>query len=248
MMQFLAYAVRDARDSAQKTASGKTSPRACIFAQDAAEICDPAIGCLARPTLHAITDAVVAGLPQGPGTYRLNRYPSPDGRRGIPKCAPHFFRSQSTLCEDKRSFAHIGLAAQAGFDGDPSMASCGGYDTTHNTRGSTCVDPSHRSLSFWRQAPLRPAAALCPNRLSSVRARGLARRRFSTVTFWQVPRSARRAMSPIVRPSRIAADSGTTLTRPQGLRFYQEPSALLRAGGFLYSKACVSGRRAALTP
>ena len=247
-MELRAHAAPDARDSAKKTASGGSLPRACISARDAAENSDVTVACLARAAGDAKVEPVVAGLPQGPGTYRLNRYPSPDGRRGIPKCAPPFFLFRSITCGDRRSFAHIALATQTGFDADRSIASCGCDDTTHKRRGSTCADPSHRSLFFWRQAPLRPAAALCLNRLSSVRARGLARRRFSTGTFLQVLRSARRVMSPIARPSRIAADTGTILTRPQGLRFYQEPSALLRAGGFLYSKACVSGRRVALTP
>jgi len=247
-MESLAYAQLDARDSAQKMGGGGNSRRACISAQNAAENFEPAAGCLARPAGDANVGVVVAGLPQGPGTYRLNRYPSPDGRRGIPKCAPPFFLFRSVFYFDKRSFAHIARLAQAGFDVSPSMASCECYVTTHNTRGLTCADPSNRSSSFWRQALLRLAATLCPNRRSLARAQGLARRQFSAAVFWQVPQWARLEMLRIARPSRIAAESRTALARPQGPRFYQQPSALFRAGGFLYSSACIFGRSAALTP
>ena len=246
-MNCAAYASGNAREFAGQVASGgargKYSPIACIFTQDAAENCAAASWRLAGAGTDDTVTIVAAGLPQGSETHRLYRYPSPVGRRCIPKCAPPIFLFISKQYGYERSFAQNGLRGRAAFDGRAALASCERVQTTHNTRGTSCADPSNRFSSCRLSARLRPAAAPRPSRPCSVQAPVRARRPFWTVTSLRALSLAQRAMSPIARPSRIAASSNPNAAVAAARATHQGPSVPLGAGGLLHFRpgACARG-------
>lgn len=133
------------------------------------------ISSLAQRTIACSFETVVAAFPQWAETYRLNRYPSPDGRPFALVQGPPFFAARSEACESRREVAQIRRRGRDGFDAGPAVA-LSARSHNHSARGDIRCSSSNLSLFWGFWARLRPAATRCPNRRFSAGPRAPARR------------------------------------------------------------------------
>jgi len=80
------------------------------------------ISSLAQRAIACNFGPVVAAFPQWAETYRLNRYPSPDGRPFAVLQRPPFFAARSEVCKGRREVAQIRRRGKDRFDAGPAMA------------------------------------------------------------------------------------------------------------------------------
>lgn len=152
-------------------------PVAMPVARNTAGNCIPPEIGLAKQMAGGNVETVVAGLPQGSGTPRPYRYPSPFGRRCDCYRAPPFFYGGSKGYANKRDFAHSQGNGVRAFDGGVFLASYCGIKNIPDKRGrSPCSEYSNHnpkrcsSFSPCRHLPLavriwarRPLSAVAPD-------------------------------------------------------------------------------------
>jgi len=161
---------------------------------------------LALATVTFSVTHVVAGFPQGPGTFCLNRYPSPNGRRHAWLRASPTFCLKTKSYMDRRGPAQFPLVCADCFDVKDQIALFGGTIPFHKTRGTNrCGHIFSKSLPDLRSLDWQPAATRLANKSSLGRVQVWARQPYWTVTSQLAQLSARPVTSPIVRHSRIAA-------------------------------------------
>ncbi len=175
---------------------------------------------LASSALGGSLETVVAGLPQGSGAPRPNRYPSPYGRRRVANRTPPLFLAVTNAWTHRRDPAHGRLIGDCRFDEEAVLTSYCGTNYAQDKRGSSpCAEHSENNLRlYWPSLPSRPfqpAVTPLSSRRRSAELAVLGPRPSWAATLPLAPSSARRATSPIARPSRTAA---TNTRRPPGAR------------------------------
>lgn len=137
---------------------------ACGFTQITADHAKAVRSHLAQREIAGSLEIVVAAFPQWAETYRLNRYPSPDGRPCTEMYRPPFFAASPMDCAGKRGVAQTRSFLRQRFDARDGMAlSADTHDI--NARGElrcSSVILSRFPSSCW--ARLQPAVIRRPNR------------------------------------------------------------------------------------
>ncbi len=155
---------------------GTFLPTACGFTRIAADHLQDETWGLAQCQIACTITSVVAAFPQWAETYRLNRYPSPDGRPYALLQRPPFFTCESKPYADRRGCAQIARRRRTGFDSAVELA-LSERNSDQETRGDircSSVNPFLYSCAF--QFSWRPAATPCLNRRCSAGPRAPARR------------------------------------------------------------------------
>ncbi len=149
---------------------------------------------------------VVAGLPQGPGTNCLNRYPSPYGRRRVFWRASPIF-SSAEAHRDGQTLASLCMQKGELFDAAAVSTCDRGITPEGSGRGSlSCRKSFHWPQPWLPRLALRPVATHWASRPLSGRARASAPRRCWAAALQPGQPSVRRATSPIATPTQADAD------------------------------------------
>lgn len=192
---------------------------------------------LADTGRNGTLETVVAGLPQGSGTSRLNCYPSPDGRCCVDKRTPPFFPFLANTCDHRQGAAQIRPYARERFDADGVLSSDKGRIPLPHRQGIPPCEThsSHNPRQFSPRSALQPLPAVAArplNRRCLAQVPGPAQPPLWTATLRLARWSARQATLPFARPSRTAALNNT---RRGAYRIPAEPSVPSGAGGFVVS-------------
>jgi len=205
---------------------GYNPPTGRRFARNSAESCTVGWRRLAQGVPGRTIQSVVADLPQGSETIRLNRYPSPDGRQAI-SCLPLLFDYKSEPCGDEWGSADCHLTWREQFSARCVDVIHIGKNKSFPERGETSCDVvsnlQHPYGWFWR---FLPVATRWASRLLSEVLRGPARRRCSMAISLPVRPWVQRETPSIAKP--IPANA-TKLTGAPGRRAserFTRPSAV----------------------
>ena len=190
--------------------------------------------CLAHRENACSNGVVVAAFPQWAETYRLNRYPSPDGRSCAVMHGPPFFPVMPGFCGNGRRPAQTRGQTRHGFDAPARIAlSARRYNRT--VRGKeTCRDFEFSRRPFFWWVRWRPVATRYPNRRFSARRPVSAPRPWWADRFLPGRPSARRATWPSAKSIRKNACK-LNFAPGNGSRLIDKAiAAHPRAGGLFY--------------
>ncbi len=188
-----------------RTSLGVNLPMTCTVARNTADNCIVVQMHLAGPADAVSVTSVVAGLPQGSGAPRPNRYPSPDRRRCAHLRTPPLFVFSSNACAYRQELAQKRVGHTCGFDVDAILHSDMCAQSAYKKRGSrTCSEQSKDNLKlYWQSLSYqrsRPAATQSASRALSVRGRASPARPCWAPIWRLAPWSAQPATSPSARP------------------------------------------------
>ncbi len=214
---------------------GMNLPMASRSARNTADNCIACRNMLARARADGSFGSVVADLPQGSGAPRPHRYPSPDGRRFASMRASLFFCCASGDCPDERDIAHLHFTGSDAFDEPLVLTSDTRARRADQRRdGSPCINHSKNNPRLhWPYSVFlasRPVVTLWSSRRPSGALVVWGPRLFSAPVWREVPSSARRATSPIARPSPTAATDASARCARADMTFIG-PSVPPGAGG-----------------
>ena len=205
---------------------GYNPPTGRRFARNSAESCTVGWRRLAQGVPGRTIQGVVADLPQGSETIRLNRYPSPDGRQAI-SCLPLLFHYIPMTCENEWGSAECQLTSREQFPACRVGVIYNRNSSTFPERGDTSCDVysnlRHPYGWFWR---FRPVATRWASRLLSEVLRGPARRRCSMAISLPVRPWVPRETPSIAKPIPANAIKLTGAPGRRACERFTRPSAV----------------------
>ncbi len=231
------------RNSSLSCKNGIIPPNGCANTRNTADAVAVRVMRLDRPDFACSIKGVVAVPPQWTETHSLIRYPSPYGRSCTLRYRPPFFRQRERLVARRRRVAHrIGRGA-IGFDLVPGMALNRAITKEKQIRGLIRCNSNQNSACALRPFLASPLVATpSVSKPLSARGRGPAQRPLSAAASPRAPLSARRAMSPIARPSRNAASTVSRALTGAAIRT-GTTGAFGRTGGFFVANSVRSVAR-----